>query len=87
MNVGIAYADKFKQLWLKLEVPNDSTVQDVIDHSGILDKFPEIDLDKQKVGIFGKVTKLNAKVEEGARVEIYREITADPELVERRDME
>lgn len=87
MNVGIAYADKFKQLWLKLEVPNDSTIQDVIDHSGILDKFPEIDLDKQKVGIFGKVAKLNAKVTEGDRVEIYREITADPELVERRDIE
>ncbi len=87
MNVGIAYADKFKQLWLKLEVPNESTVQDVIDHSGILDKFPEIDLDTQKVGVFGKVTKLSAKVADGARVEIYREITADPELVERRDTE
>lgn len=86
MNVGIAYADKFRQLWLKLEVPDDSTVQDVIDHSGILDKFPEIDLSSQKVGVFGKVSKLNAKVEEGARVEIYRPITADPELVERRDI-
>ncbi len=87
MNVGIAYADKFKQLWLKLEVPNDSTIQDVIDHSGILDKFPEINLEKQKVGIFGKVCKLNSRVTEGDRVEIYREITADPELVERRDVE
>ncbi len=85
MNVGMAYADKFKQVWLKFEVPDDSTVQDVIDQSGILDQFPDIDLEKQKVGIFGKVTKLNAKVEEGARVEIYREITCDPELVERRD--
>ncbi len=86
MNVGIAYADKFRQVWMKIDVPNDSTVQDVIDHSGILDQFPEIDLDKQKVGIYGKVTKLNAKVEDGARVEIYREIIADPELVERRDI-
>ena len=86
MNVGIAYADKFKQVWLKLEVPDDSTVQQVIEHSKILEQFPEIDLSTQKVGIFGKVTKLNAKVEEGARVEIYRPITADPELVERRDV-
>lgn len=86
MNVGIAYADKFKQMWLKLEVPDESTVEEVIQHSGILRNFPEIDLKNQQVGIFGKITKLNAKVEDGARVEIYRPITADPELVERRDM-
>jgi len=85
MNVGVAYADKFKQVWLKLEVPDGSTVREAIEHSGMLQQFPEIDLRKQKVGVFGKVTKLDTKVEDGARVEIYREITADPELVERRD--
>ena len=85
MNVGVAYADKFKQVWLKLEVPDGSTVHEAIEHSGLLQQFPEIDLSTQKVGIFGKVTKLDAKIEEGARVEIYRTITADPELVERRD--
>ena len=87
MNVGVAYADKFKQIWLKLEVPDGSTVLEAIRHSGILKKFPEIDLERQKVGIFGKITRLNAKIEEGARIEIYREITADPEQVERRDTE
>ena len=85
MNVGVAYADKFKQLWLKLDVPDGSTVGEAIDRSGLLAQFPEIDLGNQKVGIFGKITKLDAVVEEGARIEVYREITADPELVERRD--
>lgn len=85
MNVGVAYADKFKQVWLKLEVPDDSTVRQAIEHSGLLDQFPEIDLGKQKVGIFGKITKLDAKLVEGSRIEIYRPIIADPELVERRD--
>jgi len=85
MNVGVAYADKFKQVWLKLEVPDGSTVLEAIHHSGLLGQFPDIDLKRQKVGIFGKITKLDARVQEGARVEIYREITADPELVERRD--
>lgn len=85
MNVGVAYADKFKQVWLKLEVPDNSTVREAIEHSGILKQFPDIDLEKQKVGVFGKLIRLNAKVEEGSRIEIYREITADPEMVERRD--
>jgi putative ubiquitin-RnfH superfamily antitoxin RatB of RatAB toxin-antitoxin module len=85
MNIGVAYADKFKQLWLKLEVPDGSTVRQAIEKSGLLDQFPEIDLTRQKVGIFGKIAKLDAVVEEGSRIEVYREITADPELVERRD--
>jgi putative ubiquitin-RnfH superfamily antitoxin RatB of RatAB toxin-antitoxin module len=37
------------------------------------------------VGIFGKLTRLDAKVADGDRVEIYRHITADPETVARRD--
>ncbi|MEW8381116.1 MAG: RnfH family protein, partial [Candidatus Thiodiazotropha taylori] len=75
----------FKQLWLKLEVPDGSTVMQAIEKSGLLEQFPEIDLSRQKVGIFGKLAKLDAIVEEGSRIEVYREITADPELVERRD--
>lgn len=86
MNVGVAYADKFKKVWLKLEVPDGSTVREAIEHSGLLAQFPEIDLDSQRVGIFGKLTRLTAKVADGDRVEIYREITADPETVERRDV-
>ncbi len=85
MNVGVAYADRFKQVWLKLEVPDGSTVRQAIEHSGMLQQFPEIDLAQQKVGVFGKLTRLDSPVEEGARIEIYRPITADPELVERRD--
>lgn len=85
MNVGIAYVSKKKQVWLKLDVPEGSTVLEAINHSGILKQFPEIDLENQKVGIFGKLTKLDASVEEGARIEIYRPITADPETVERKD--
>ena len=85
MNVGIAYADKFKQTWLKLEVPDGSTIKEALEFSGLLRQFPDIDLENQAVGIFGKISKLDTKVEDGDRVEIYRPITADPETVERRD--
>ena len=85
MNVGIAYADKFKQTWLKLEVPDGSTIKEALEFSGLLRQFPDIDLENQAVGIFGKISKLDTKVVDGDRVEIYRPITADPETVERRD--
>jgi putative ubiquitin-RnfH superfamily antitoxin RatB of RatAB toxin-antitoxin module len=87
MNIGVAYADKFKRLWLQLEVPDGSTVREAIDRSGLLPQFPEIDLSTQAVGIFGRIVKLDTRVSDGDRVEIYRPITADPETVERRDID
>ena len=85
MHIGVAYADKFKRTWLQLDVPDGSTVREAIEHAGLLKQFPDIDLESQRVGIFGKFTKLDARVKDGDRVEIYRPITADPEAVHRRD--
>lgn len=85
MNAGIAYDNGRKQVWLKLEVPDGSTVREIIVRSNLLKMFPEIDQETQKVGIFGKATKLDAVVTDGGRVEVYRPIIADPETVERRD--
>ena len=58
MNVGVCYAEVDRQLWLRLEVPDDSTIQEAIHLSGVLTLYPEIDLAKQKVGIFGKIAQL-----------------------------
>jgi hypothetical protein len=85
MQIGVAYADKFKRTWLTLDVPDGSTVREAIEQSGLLRQYPEIDLASQRVGIFGKLTKLDACVSDGDRVEIYRPITVDPETVPRRD--
>jgi len=85
MHVGVSYALKEKQVWLEIKIPEGSTVNDAINASGVLDLFPDINLDEQKVGIFGKLTKLNNKLNDGDRVEIYRMITADPKKVKRRD--
>ena len=85
MLVGVAYADKFKQTWLKLDVPDGSTLREAIERSGLLERFPEIDLGVNKVGIFGKLSRLDTRLSDGDRVEIYRPITVDPETVERRD--
>lgn len=85
MKISVTYAEPVHQMWLRLDVPDETTVEEAIRRSGILERFPEIDLEEQKVGIFGKSAKLNAVLSDGDRVEIYRPITADPETVERRD--
>ena len=87
MNVGVCYAEADRQVWLRLETPDGSSVEQAIRHSGILKRFPEIDLSVQKVGIFGKLVKLDAPVKEGDRIEIYRAIIADPKTVRRRRMD
>lgn len=84
MNVGVCYAEVDRQLWMRLEVPDNSTLADAIQLSGLLKLYPEINLDSQKVGIFGKIASLDTPVKDGDRVEIYRPITVDPQTVQRR---
>lgn len=81
MKVSVAYGSAARQAWLDVEVPEDATVRQAIEASGITRMFPEIDLAAQKVGVFGKFVALEARLEAGQRVEIYRPITADPRAV------
>ena len=86
MQIGVAYSEPGQQVWLNIEVPDGATVNEAIARSGILKQFPNIDLSKQRIGVFGLLVKLDATLRPGDRVEIYREIIADPETVPRRDM-
>lgn len=84
MQIGIAYSEPAQQLWLRIEMPDEATVQQAIEQSGILKKFPHVDVAACKVGICGKAAELDAALKPGDRVEIYRAITADPATVPRR---
>ncbi|MFZ2122417.1 MAG: RnfH family protein [Rhodoferax sp.] len=78
MKVSVTYALPERQTWLEVDVPEQATVRDAIEASGIARAFPGLDLSTQKVGVFGKTIALEARLEAGQRVEIYRPITADP---------
>ena len=78
MLVEVAYARPDTQIILSVEVDETATVNEAIVMSGILEQFPDIDLNKNKVGIFGKLTKLDATLREKDRIEIYRPLIADP---------
>ncbi len=75
MQVSVAYVGTLAHSWLELEVGDACTVADAIEQSGLLQQYPEIDLKKNKVGIYGKFTKLDNPLKDGDRVEIYRPIT------------
>jgi len=78
MLVEVGYARPDTQIILSVEVDETATVNEAIVMSGILEQFPDIDLNKNKVGIFGKLTKLDATLREKDRIEIYRPLIADP---------
>ncbi|MDC9726620.1 MAG: RnfH family protein [Candidatus Thioglobus sp.] len=81
MNIEVAYALENKQTLLSLKVEEGITLKEAIEISGIIDKYPQIDLLKDKTGIFGKMAKLDTILREKDRVEIYRPLIADPKQV------
>jgi uncharacterized protein len=81
MKVSVAYALPERQTLVEVELPEHATVREAIEASGITLTFPSLDLATQKVGVFGKLVALEARLEPGQRVEIYRPITADPKLL------
>lgn len=84
ITVEVVYAKPGEQVLEQLRVPAESSIETVIHESGILERFPEIDLASNKVGIFGKVAKLDAKPVDGDRIEIYRPLIADPKEARKR---
>jgi len=81
MIVEVTYALPDKQSLISLEVEEGTTIKEAIEASGILDTYDQIDLTRDKVGIFSKFTTLETVLREKDRVEIYRPLIADPKKV------
>lgn len=81
INVEIAYALPEVQRIISLQVKEGIELADAVKASGVLEEFPSINLDTDKVGVFGKLKKANTVLREGDRVEIYRKLIADPKQV------
>ena len=81
INVELIYALPSEQNIIYLTVQLGFTIHQAIEQSGILDNYPEINLEINKIGIFSKVSKLTDKLREGDRIEIYRQLIADPKEI------
>ena len=81
--VEVAYATPSRQEVIELAVHPGATVEEVIRASGLLQRFPEIDLVRQHVGVFGEKARLQDQVHDRDRVEIYRPLIADPKQARR----
>ena len=84
LRAEVAYALPDRQVLLELEVKEGTTIRQVIERSGILQRYPGIQLARGGVGIFGRRVELDAPLRDGDRVEIYRPLIADPREARRR---
>ena len=81
IRVEIVYALPEKQEIVRVDLSSGATVRDAIEASGVLQKHPEIDVAKNRFGIFAKLAKLEAVLRDRDRVEVYRPLIADPKEV------
>lgn len=87
MVVEVAYALPDKQYLQRVTLQEGATVEEAIRASGLLELRPDIDLSKNKVGIYSRPVKLADVVYDGDRVEIYRPLIADPKELRRKRAE
>lgn len=83
IQVEVVYARERVQVLLTVKGPHGLSAADAVERSGILDRFPEIDLAVNKLGVFGKVVRPVQVLQSGDRVEIYAPLIADPRQARR----
>ena len=87
IGVEVAYALPERQSVLRIKVPVGTTAEQAVHRSGLLERYPELDLSGSKLGIFAKVIPPQRELREGDRVEIYRPLIADPKAVRQKRAE
>lgn len=87
LRIELAYALPQEQFFKSFQVESDTTAEQAIRLSGVLEAHPEIDLAKNKIGIFGKLAKLDTVLRDKDRIEIYRPLIADPKEVRKKRAE
>ncbi|MFA6903863.1 MAG: RnfH family protein [Gallionellaceae bacterium] len=87
IKVEVLYALPQEQTLLVVEVPQGTLLAEAVKISGMLEKYPAIDLATNKVGIFGKLSKPDTVLRDRDRIEIYRPLIADPKEIRKKRAE
>ena len=85
IRVELVYAWPQRQEFVEVRLPEGATARQAIDASSLLEKYPDIELDRRnKLGIYAKLVKADSEVRDRDRVEIYRPLIADPKAVRKK---
>lgn len=84
LEIEVVYAVPGAERVYALKMPSGATVAGAIEASGVLNDCTEISLERDAVGIWGRVRPLETPLSDGDRIEIYRPLIADPKDARRR---
>ncbi|MDR3212945.1 MAG: RnfH family protein [Azoarcus sp.] len=88
IEVEVVYALAHQQDIVTLSLPEGATAHEAVEASGLLLKYPEIDLgNRNKLGIYAKPVRADTVLRDCDRVEIYRPLVADPKAVRKKRAE
>jgi uncharacterized protein len=83
MKVEVVYALPDSVDAVTLSVPPGATLRDAVVASGVAQRHPEISLDQQAFGIFGRRVPPETRLAPGDRIEVYRKLAVDPKEARR----
>jgi hypothetical protein len=84
MKIEVVYAWKEEADTVSLSLPPGATLREAVLASGVLERHPELSLEQQTFGIFGRRAPLDQRLAPGDRVEVYRPLAMDPKEARRR---
>ena len=82
--VEVVFALPDTQSLLQVSLPQGATVADAIETSDIAALFPDVNIDRLPTGVWGHPVDRGQELNDGDRVEIYRELKIDPREARRR---
>ena len=81
ITIEVVYPQPQKQEIFTVSLPAGSTLFEAVKASGVMKKYPAIDLAKNKLGVYAKLAKPDAPLRDRDRVEIYSPLIAYPKEV------
>lgn len=78
ISVEVVVAWPELQAVVPLTLPDGASVADAVEVSGLRERFPELEVRDDRLGVFGEKRAPDAKLADGDRVEIYRPLKIDP---------
>ena len=84
LNVTVAYSPAPREVHeVAVTLPAGSTVYDALVASGLMQRFPDMNVEPGQVGVWGRKTPLDQPLRERDRVEVWRPLRVDPKLARR----
>ncbi len=78
ISVTVCFAQADHQEVIPLTVAPETTVQQAIEQSGIVSRCPQAKVHEGNVGIYGTPVRLDRRLQNHDRVEIYRPLYRSP---------